>query len=373
VFEVDEVRVVGTPVASASVFVATFLSLVALIAGFFFLDIALARADRHESSLHAAQLYGEGNALLPTNPREASDRFASAHAIDRGNARYALGLAQAMMADGRNEEAEQALSAALEHTANDGPLNLQMARLYDGLARPADATVYYHRAIFGRWGADSAARRTDARLELVELLARHKDGSAMLAELLPLQAALPETPAVSRRLAHLFLRAGSPRRAVPLLRELLRADPRDADAYAGMGEAALALGNFVTARADFAESARLRPADALTASRLALADPVLSLDPDARRLDDTARAARVHALLTRALTERERCAAVNASDALADSARASLAHRGDGRVAETTNEALRLTSAVWSARPARCVTGFTADEVLAAIMGSRGS
>lgn len=192
------------PTASAPVFVATFLSLLALIAGFFFLDIALARADRHQSSSHAAQLYDEGNVLLPSNPHEASDRFASAHAIARDDTRYALGLAQAMMADGRNDEAEQTLSDALAHAANDGPLNLQMARLLDRTGRVGDATVYYHRAIFGRWAADSVERETESRFELVALLARQKDQSAILAETLPLQAMLPVSSPMRHKLTLLL-------------------------------------------------------------------------------------------------------------------------------------------------------------------------
>src|SRR6476619_3543126 len=100
----------------------------------------------------------------------------------------------------------------------------------------------------------------------------------MLAELLPLQATLPDSPAVRRHVAHLFLQAGSPRRAMDILREFLGRDSRDADAYAGMAEAALALGNFATARADYAAAMRLQPDDARLAARSALADSVFMLD-----------------------------------------------------------------------------------------------
>ena len=359
------------PVASTSVFVATFLSILALIVAFLFLDLTLARVDRNESTAHAAQLYAEGRTLLATgNAHEASDRFASALAIERRNSTYALGLAESLMRDGQYGDAEETLRSTLDRAANDGAVNLLMARLLEQTGRPGEATVYYHRAIFGRWGADSSQRRIEARFELVDALARRKDGGAMLAELLPLQATLPDNPAVRRRLAHLFLQAGSPRRAMEILREFLGRDTKDADAYAGMAEAALALGNFATARADFVEASRLQPDDGNVAARRALADTVLMLDPEARRLAENERGARALALLTRALGERDRCLGSSYRGPVADSARSILAKVSPVASAERTDATTELATAVWSTRPSRCVAGFVPDEVLATVLRS---
>jgi len=369
--DASDAAVPAPPVASTSVFVATFLSILALIVAFLFLDLTLARVDRNESTAHAAQLYEEGRTLLATgNAHEASDRFASALAIERHNATYALGLAESLMRDGHDDDAEQTLASTLDRAANDGAVNLLMAQLLDKTGRPGEATVYYHRAIFGRWGADSSQRRIEARFELVDALARRKDGGAMLAELLPLQATLPDNPAVRRRLAHLFLQAGSPRRAMDILREFLGRDTKDADAYAGMAEAALALGNFATARADFAEAARLQPDDAVVASRRALTDTVLMLDPGAKRLGEDERGARALALLTRALGERDRCLGTSYGGPVADSARSILATVPTVATAERTDATTELATSVWSTRPVRCVAGFVPDEVLATVLRS---
>ena len=358
------------PGGSTSVFVATFASLLALIVAFLFLDLTLGRIDRNESALHAVQLYQEGKSLLTAgDPHEASDRFASALAIERGNTTYALGLAEAMMGDGHSDDAEQILIGALDRSANDGDVNLLMARLLDRTGRPADAVVYYHRAIFGRWGADSTQRRIQARFELVDALARRKDGGAMLAELLPLEATLSDNPAVRRRLAHLFLQAGSPRRAMDILRDFIRQDPRDADAYTGMAEAALALGNFATARADFAEAFALQPGSPAIAARQSFADTVLMLDPGARRLDESERASRASALLARAVAERERCLRSPFVGVTADSAHTQIARATAPASAERTDAMTRLARSIWSTRP-RCRGAFVPDEVLATVMRS---
>ncbi len=366
------VGIVTAPMASAPVFVGTFAVLLVLIVAFLVLDTTLARIDRRESALHAADLYQEGRMLLGRDDaHEASDRFASALAMERGNTTYALGLAQAMMADGRSDDAEQTLRDLLDRAENDGSVNLLMARLLARAGRTGEAVAYYHRAIFGRWGADSTQQRTNARFELVDLLATRNDEGAMLAELLPLEATFPDSSTVRRRLAHLFLRAGSPRRSIAIFREFLRTNPSDGDAYAGMGEAALALGNFSTARADLAEAVRLRPDDARLPERFALADTILALDPEVRGMAAPERVARARALLTRALGERQACAGTRDVGALANSARSRLATPAGPPTAASADATTRLAMKLWSTRPTRCAAGFAPDEALALLFGSR--
>jgi Tfp pilus assembly protein PilF len=371
VLDGTEVAAPPAPGASTPVFVATFASLLALILVFLFLDLALGRMDRNESAMHAAQLFEDGRRLLAAgNARDAGERFASALASQRNNTAYALGLAESMMVEGRNDDAEQTLTDALDRAANDGAVNLQMARLLERTGRRGESTVYYHRAIFGRWDADSTQQRIQARFELVDALARRKDGGAMLAELLPLQATLPDSPAISRRLAHLFLEAGSPRRAMDIFRDFIRRDARDADAYTGMAEAALALGNFATARADFLEASHLEPDNASISARSAVADTLLTLDPDARRLDERERVGRAQALLGRAIAERERCLGSPFVGPAADSARLQMVATSALATPERTEAVTRLAASIWSTRPPRCVSPFAADEVLATVMRS---
>jgi predicted Zn-dependent protease len=262
--------------ASTSAFVATFAVILIATALLLSLDLLLARIDRRESDAHAANEYSDGLALLASGrPGEAADMFEAAAAIDRGNVSYGLALGEALLEEGRISDAEATLKPLLDRAENDGAVNLTMAHVMLRENKIQEVKAYLHRAIFGRWGADSLARRTQARFELIDLLARSGSPRELLAELLPLEETSPDSTALRRRLGHLFILAGSPARAAAIFREMVRRDASDADAYAGLGEAALALGNLRTARADLAEASRLRPDDANIAHKLATADTVL--------------------------------------------------------------------------------------------------
>jgi len=272
------------PTARTPVFVATFAALLAAIFVMLAFDLFLARLDRRASESHAASLYADGVARLRSGrPLDAIDLFAAAVSVNRRDPDYSLALGEAQRQAHRFTDAEAPLRALLERTENDGAVNLAMARVMLGENRVGDAKVYFHRAIFGLWGADSITRRLDARFELIELLATHGQPQELLAELLPFDATPPDSVALRRRLGFLFLQAGSPARAASMLREVVRRHPSDADAYAGMGEAALALGNLETARVDFAEARRLKPGDPGIAARSALVDSLLDAPPAATR------------------------------------------------------------------------------------------
>ena len=358
-----------TPAASTAVFVGTFAAIIGLIAALLTFDLSLARVDRLASDANAAGEYNAGRSLLARGrPGEAAERFGAAVAIDRGNVEYALALARATLAAGDATGAEATLQSLLDRAQNDGAVNLAMARTLLHEGRDDEATSYFHRAIFGRWGADSAARRAVARFELIDLLARRGATQALLAELLPLQDAPSDSVALRKRLGELFIRAGSPARGVAILRDVLRRDPRDADAYAGLGEAALALGNFGTARADYAQAVALRPDDARLATGLALADTVLALDPEARGIGSHPRYVRSRLLLARTVAFLERCTRPDVIAAHLDSARAALLAPVRPRAEDATGEAMMdVANDLWSARPARCASASLADQALGLI------
>jgi tetratricopeptide (TPR) repeat protein len=229
-----------------------------------------------------------------------------------------------MLDDGRPDEAERALATVLERAQTDGRANLVMARVLARQRRMAEAKSYYHRAIYGVWGADSASQRLETRLELIRLLVRQHAQRELLAELLPIQEAGRDSLGLQRQLGHLFIQAGSPERGVEIFRKVLQQSPDDGDAYAGMGEAALALGNYRRARADFDAAARLLPDDTTIAGNLRLADTVLALDPLVRGIGLRARTARSRQLLALTLERTPRCASTPGT-AVADSARRLLA------------------------------------------------
>lgn len=355
--------------ANASIFVATLIGIVVLIGLLLSLDLFLARVDRRESNAHAASEYAVGVALLRDGrASDAADHFGTSVAIDRSNINYTLALGEAMLQDGRTADAEATLRTLLDRAGNDGAINLAMAHVMIREGHTEEAKAYFHRAIFGRWGADSVERRSQARFELIDLLARRGAARELLAELLPFEEVSPDSVALRRRLGNLFILAGSPARAANMFREVLRRDPNDADAYAGLGEAAFALGNFRTARADFAEAARVRPGDARIGARLALADTVLMLDPTARGVGSTDRLTRSRALLLRAQAVVTGCG--GPSSPSADSARALLApslRRGTASVPrrrdpEAAAEAMMSVAIdLWASRPASCALAARDD------------
>ncbi len=356
----DPVRRTAAPLPTASTaeFIATFAAIFVAILLLLFVDEWLARVDRNESRAHAASLYAEGKQLLAEHePGAARDRIASALAIERTNDRYALGLAEALLADSQPAVAEEALQPVLDHVATDGAANLLMARVLVREGRTREAKSFYHRAIYGQWRGDSLAQRMVTRFELISLLERQKAQGELLAELLPIQDASPDSLALRRRLGHLFIQAGSPARGVEILRKVLQQSPDDGDAYAGMGEAALALGNFRTARADLGIAARLIPGDTTILSQLALADTALALDPTQRGIGQRERAARSRRLLSIILEVSARCAPTGAVPprTVVDSARRLL----DGTPARRDDESrsddmLSLSAELLPARPEAC-------------------
>jgi Flp pilus assembly protein TadD len=309
-------------------------------------------------------LYAEGVSLLAQHRAvEAEDRFATAASINRANTSYALALADARLEAGKTSEAEATLHDLLERAGNDGAVNLVMARTLLRSGRSEEAKAYYHRAIFGRWGRDSAARRREARFELIDLLAKRGSGPELLAELLPFEDTSPDSIALRERLAKLFIVAGSPARAVTEFRAVLRHDSRNADAYGGLGDAELAQGNFRTARADFAEALRLRPGDSAFAARLASVDSVFALDPTARGISAAERLSRGRTLLERTLATVIQCGQTGTP--LIETARRFLGAAGvDARRDVLVDSIVETATSLWTTRPPTCGTTDNALRLL---------
>ena len=134
--------------------------------------------------------------------------------------------------------------------------------------------------------------------------------------------------------AHLFLLAGSPGRAADMFRQILRQehDHDDADAYAGLGEAEIAQGNYRIAETNLQMAAHLKPGDEDIRKRLELARQVLALDPMLRGLGTAERYRRTRELVQLALNDVNQCAG-RVSGTLREpgrSSRASAPKAGDG-------------------------------------------
>lgn len=369
----DPVRPLASPAptASASEFVVTFAAILVVIMVLLAADTSLARVDRRESAMHAAALYREGREfLVQGHPRTAAERFAAAFGMERSNTRYQLALAEALLDDGRLELAEATLTSLLARAETDGGGNVAMARVLVREGRTDEAKSYYHRAIYGHWGADSVRARIASRLELIDLLAAQGAKQELLAELLPMEEVMPDSLALRKRVGHLFVVAGSPARGASIFRELLRQNPADGDAYAGMGKVALSLGNFRMARADFLQASRLLPEDTAIAARLALSDTILAISPIERGLGTHERFIRARDILVRTVATAESCAVPSGSRAvLTASARSTLAAVVRRQQEDAESErVLALASDLYASMPASCSSVRTpSGEALALI------
>jgi tetratricopeptide (TPR) repeat protein len=337
----------------------------ATIAFFWTVDVFLARVENRELQAEARHDAEQGENLLAAgHAEEAVDVLRKAHALERDNLQYELQLAQALIAANKLSEADTLLSDALEQAPNDGDANLMEARLTVQLGKLDQAQAYYHRAIYGIWSKDAQAQRISVRLELAKLLAAHKENQALLAELIPLGAEAQDVLAVRRQVAHLYIDAGSPERAVTAYRGLIRDDPDDGENYAGLGEAELAMGTYREAQAAFQNAIR-RGAD--VQARLDLATRMAELDPTPRYLSAAEKFARSGQILQLGRDTLARCATNPEARKLIDNADADLSGRIRGPITnEMAEKRLELAQTIWQFRGDEC--GATRDESLSLIM-----
>jgi len=349
-------------VGSAGAFVGTFALVLAGIAALFAIDTILAQADRAANHAEARRLFTEGERLQAQGQmREALERLRSAVAAERQNSVYQRGLAMALLAAGRPADAQTVLAERLQHDPTDAEASLMMARALAREGETRQAIAFYHRAIFGEWGQAERAHRVDARFELVGLLAAEHAQEQLFAELLPLESEAPADPATRRRIAHLFLAAGSPSRAAAIFRDLARQDHGDADSYAGLGEAELRQGNYRAARRALATGVKLRPEDESISGRLGLVDRVLAIDPTQRGIGNDAQYSRSLVLLALTVTAADSCVGAGRTPlqaALLDSARAALQRPlpGQASLDGAVDAQVSLAVRLWASRPPGCPT-----------------
>ena len=348
-----------TPAANISEFIATFAVILAAVVGLVLFDTALARIDVRERKVSAAREFAAGEQLVAEGKNdEAIEHLRSASTLDGENTRYATALADAVLADGRPKDAELLLVPLLERNGTDGAANLTMARVLVKEGKIAEAKSYYHRAIYELWPRGAEDNRTTARFELIDLLASTDARQELLAELLPIQDDSTNSLAQRKRIAHLFVVAGSPSRAVTIFRDVLRHDAKDADAYIGLAEAALSLGDFATAKADLVAAQKLSPQDSSSIqARISVTDSVIALDPTQRGLSLGEQYRRSRYLVQLTLASVRKCLGTQAPDVAAalNSAGASLvASAAAASQSQSIDQTLLLAEQLWALRRGRC-------------------
>jgi Tfp pilus assembly protein PilF len=301
---------------------------------------------------------------------EAAADFGRATALERSNREYLIALATAQIADRQLAAADETLNSVLQRDSNDSGANLLMARLMVAEKQYAEADSYYHRAIYGTWVGDSGHSSTEARLELVDFLAKHGTPKELLSDLLPLESEAETNRTIARKLPELFLRAGSVNRAEEAYRSLIKQEPDDVDAYAGLGRAELISGHYQAAELAFSGALRRKPGDATLLQWVAIAGRVKALDPTPRRLPSSEKYRRSMELLGLTEDSVTACVSVNNSiQPLLDEADRSRAAKVKGPLPnEMAEQRLDLAQKLWQARVKLCATPPAWNDALALVM-----
>ncbi|HYW48774.1 MAG TPA: tetratricopeptide repeat protein [Bryobacteraceae bacterium] len=362
----------ATPFAGRS-FLGTFGLVFLAIAALFAADTFLAKTERAESRVGAARLFEQGRVLMQRGENaEAIERIKDAISMERGNREYRRTLAEAQLAAGRTGDAEATLTELLESDATGGEVSLIMARVLVKEGRVAEAISYFHRAIYGHWNENAAENRLRARLELTDLLAQRNSKEELLAELLQIQDHVPGDLKTRTRMGRMFLLAGSPARAADVFRAVLHDAPANADAWAGLGEAEFARGDYRAAQRDFQAALRLAPDDQAARRRLDISNELLLLDPTMRGLGPAERFSRSVKLIALTLDETKQCIGQTPSAelrALLDKAGEALkAHVSAARYGEAAERNLDLAEQIWQARQKECKPPPDADSPLALVL-----
>jgi len=339
-----------------------------VIAGLWSLDVFLARTDREAVREQATALHRQGMRLLQQhNSGNAVEMLRRSAAMQRDNREYQLDYVAALIAARKLPEADSNIATSLQAEPNSGPANLLAARLMVQEQKFSEAESHYHRAIYGAWPQNETEHRLAARLELARSLASRGKQAELLAELLPLETEASGHPAILKQIAPLYEVAGSPARGANVFRDLLRNDPDDVEAYAGLGKAELAQGNYRAALAAFLSANRRHPGDREIQQEIALGNSLAAIDPTPRHIRSAEKYARSMEILKLVRDSLDRCIherPVSGPDELPR-----LLEDCDRILAtpvplQLTNELAeaRLTAAeqFWQARVRRC-TSSTAD------------
>lgn len=352
-----------SPKALLAVVVAGVLGLF-LLGGFLTHHYYSARVEK------AAGFYQAGTELVREGRTgEAIEQFRAALSLTHSD-EYRLALGLALARADRVTEAKTYLTEVLGADPNDGPANLAMARLSRAENDRPAAVTSYRTALGGVWPQNAQPQRIDAAFELVDLLKESGDRRQAIAELLQLTGRTTD-PAVLSRIGRGLLAAGSPNSAADVFREVLTASPKDAAAYAGLGDAEMAQQDYRAARTAFDQAVRIDPTNRSARVQAALCARVLALDPTSRGLGATERLERTRQLLKSVLFALEACSpsasGADPNPAFGRAQQVLASSRRPPSLAEAIDENIRLAEDLWASRSPACARAGS-DEAVARVL-----
>ena len=307
---------------------------------------------RSAHSRQAEQEYKMGTQLLAQERYdEAIQQFRTALSGEPGNTEYRLALGLALARQNHFAEASVYLNALLKRNPENTLANLSEARILAEQGQTTEAIKLYHRAIDGSWRAGEEQTRLQARFELVALLAKSGQRTQAISELLAALGSAGHDNALKVKIAEQLLGYGAYREAADIFHNVVQTDAKNADAYAGLGQAELAMDNYQDARAAFARAIELKP-DEESRRQLELTQQVLDLDPNARGLRAAGRYERSVELLQTEIMRLSQCQPANPALAEANKALASHPRRMD--LEDAADRDLMLAEGLWKEEKTVC-------------------
>jgi CIC family chloride channel protein len=308
----------------------------------------LSYAYRTSRTARARQYFEQGRQWMQKERYDdAVAQYRNALSITH-SAEQRLALAEALEKAGRPDEAEIYFREVLRENPASGPAHLGLARVAAARRNIDEAVAEYHRAIAGAWPADAPRRHIEARAELIGLLRKLGRGSQAQTELLALRQAWQKE---------------------------LGSRPDDAEAYAGVGEADLALDDLPGAAAAFRRAVRLDSASETYRKRRQLVERILALDPGIDGLSGGERYRRSRKLMEAALGALDQCVAGKSEPAseevrsVTDDARTLLLQHGAPKSYTDATEAnVRLARQLWGERIKVCGPPVAGEEALSRLI-----
>lgn len=321
---------------------------------------------RTERAGRAQHSYELGNQYLQKDLYDqAIEQYRDALSVSHST-QNRLALAGALVKAGHADEASIYLKDVLRSEPTNAAANLGMARVDVQEGNTDEAVGYYHHAIYGAWSANTAVRRALARVELIHVLGTAGRRQQAQAELLSMLSALPGDISIKTQAASLALEYGLPKEAAGLFHDLTGRDPQNEPAWAGLGEAEYAVGDYAAARDALTTALRLNPNDTAVQKRRDAADQIVALDPMWRGLGERERFERSQVLLARVLEALDHCAGLKDQ---ADAARKFLVN---GRRPPSYGDAIEndttVAEQIWMAAAKSCASMPPADAPLSRVM-----
>lgn len=318
------------------------LATVILVAGLVFWQ----RSSRNQL---ASEAYKSGEALLAQGrTEEAVQEFRSALANqpEDNQARNALGLA--LVQTEHFAEAAAYLNEAIRKDPENGPTRVGLARIEHAKGDMKRALVLMKQGIAARWPGNQESARVLAQMEYASWLYQEKRRTEGTLLLLSLIEQSGDDPATGRDAAEAIRKSDSMIRTEEAYTLLADRFPADSGILAKLAESRLANGKELQALETYRRARKQNPNSAEIHTALEQAELIVKLDPGQRGLSLRARGQRWSDLLSLVLQESAPCGDSK------DTPQARRLSRTQSTRLELVDEKMAAVLALWNSMDSRC-------------------